>query len=315
MSTMQRNPVAAIVCSDVHLSLKPPIARAEEPDWFAAMARPWKEIKQLAKKYSAPILVAGDVFDRWNAPPELINWAIETLPKFYAIPGQHDLPNHRANAEDRSAYGTLVRVGTILPLTTDPIMEGNMMRGILLELTGFPYGTRVRSPDPENSTAKVLKIALVHEFLWIKGSTYYGAPKQKRLHKKMNKFNGFDIVVVGDNHKPFEIKLKGGATVFNCGSLIRRKSDEIAHRPRVGLIRASGKIQSYELNTEKDVITRLVGEDDVESGDNSSLREFVQELASLELTPLNFRDTIIAAMGRKKTTDQVRDLIMEAMEK
>ena len=32
--------VLAILCSDLHLQMKPPVARSAEPDWFAAMRRP-----------------------------------------------------------------------------------------------------------------------------------------------------------------------------------------------------------------------------------------------------------------------------------
>jgi len=73
--------VIAIICSDLHLSLKPPVFRSDEPDWFAAMQRPLDEIRRLQKHYGCDVLCCGDVFNDWNSSAELINWAVERLPK------------------------------------------------------------------------------------------------------------------------------------------------------------------------------------------------------------------------------------------
>ena len=117
---MSTAPVIALLVGDIHLSAKAPLCRAKEPDWFEAMARPLMELvdlqKQIGKESDGipPILCAGDVFDRWNSPPELINFALEYLPpQMYSIPGQHDLPNHNYNEIDRSAYWTLVAANKI----------------------------------------------------------------------------------------------------------------------------------------------------------------------------------------------------------
>ena len=115
----QKTRVVAIACADIHLQHTAPICRSGEPDWYAAMARPLEELRGLQENYDCPILCAGDVFNHWNnCPPELINWAIKHLPKMYAIPGQHDLPQHRLDDVRKSAYWTMVEAGVIenLPL-------------------------------------------------------------------------------------------------------------------------------------------------------------------------------------------------------
>jgi hypothetical protein len=61
--------IVAIVCSDIHLKHKPPLCRWGEDDWYEAMQRPLLQLQHLADKYDAPILYAGDIFDRWNPPP------------------------------------------------------------------------------------------------------------------------------------------------------------------------------------------------------------------------------------------------------
>ncbi|MFK5283767.1 hypothetical protein ACI3PL_29745, partial [Lacticaseibacillus paracasei] len=56
--------------------------------------------------------------DRWNAPPELINFDLEHLPTgMICVPGQHDLPNHNLDDMRRSGYGVLKRTQKIFDLS------------------------------------------------------------------------------------------------------------------------------------------------------------------------------------------------------
>ena len=109
----------AILCSDLHLSLQRPACRADD-DWMGVQAGYLNQLKQLAvdSNYSfgtLPIAFAGDLFDKWNVQPELINFALEHLPDgMICVPGQHDLPNHRLDQVHRSGYGVLVAAGKIV---------------------------------------------------------------------------------------------------------------------------------------------------------------------------------------------------------
>ncbi len=103
--------VIAILTSDWHLSHKPPIARVEEPDWYAAMERTVTQVVELQNKYDCPLVIAGDLFDKWNPPPQLINFALDELGSLtmraVAVPGQHDLPFHSYDHVESSAYWAL----------------------------------------------------------------------------------------------------------------------------------------------------------------------------------------------------------------
>src|SRR5690606_2165772 len=60
--------VRALLVADIHLSHRPPIARAAEPDWYAAMERQLFQLRYLSDHYRAPVICAGDVFDDgWRA--------------------------------------------------------------------------------------------------------------------------------------------------------------------------------------------------------------------------------------------------------
>src|SRR3990172_3116798 len=105
--SQQAQPIA-ILTADWHLSHKPPIFRSTEPDWYAAMQRPLDEIISLSVIHHCPVLCAGDIFHKWNSPPELINFVMSQADcTKLTIAGQHDLPNHNFREIERSAYWTL----------------------------------------------------------------------------------------------------------------------------------------------------------------------------------------------------------------
>lgn len=197
MSTLRtEDKVIAVLCADIHLSLKPPVARSEEPDWFEAMKRPLQELSNLADEHHAPIICAGDVFDNWYCSPELINFALQHLPKMYAIPGQHDLPLHNYDLIYKSAFWTLVETEKVQLLEPNhPYRVGKTI------LYGFPYGFPIK--PLKNPEKDFLHIAVIHDYLWIEGSSYPNAPTEKNVSKTYKNFVGYDVIISGDNHQSF----------------------------------------------------------------------------------------------------------------
>lgn len=301
------SPVVALTVSDVHLSLKPPLARAEEEDWLRTQRRVWGQVKELQRRHQdAPILCAGDVFDRWNAPAELINWALENLPHLYAVPGNHDLPSHRAELVHRSAYGTLVAAGKVTQLGPEPTFTSE------LALYGTPFGGPVPPVDRARNGPFCLHVLLTHEYLWVPGRTYEGAPRECRLAKVARKFRDFDVVVVGDNHLGFSRVLKNDTRVMNCGTLMRRKSSEAHYRPTVGMIHATGDTSLHRLDCSRDRLTELVPDEPEQNYDE--VDEFVDQLGRLEVDSIDYRDNITKALRSKRVRRGVRDAVLEAMD-
>ena len=297
--------IIAILCADLHLSPKPPIWRSAEPDWYEAMKRPLGELRGLHLKYDeCPILCAGDIFDKWNSPPELINFALEYLPdQMYCIPGQHDLPDHNYHEIVRSAYWTLVKAGKIKNIKTD--WRYDAQTGFAFR--GFPFGSKLKPCTIEDSP---LKIALIHEYRWIKGSSYPGAPVVDKLSEAISK-HGYDVIVYGDNHKGF-IYTAGDTIVFNCGSLMRRHSDEIDYRPQVGLLLESGKVVPHFLDISADKY--IEGVDDSAPVEEMDMSEFIEELKKLGETGLEFVQRVERFFKKNKTKKVVQKIIRKGME-
>ena len=110
--------VAALVISDVHWGADKPRARAES-DWLGVQLGYLQQVADLQKQAGqCPIIIAGDLFNRWDEPPEAINRLLAAMPpEVHVIAGNHDMPNHNYRELPRSAYWTLVESGKVIHQT------------------------------------------------------------------------------------------------------------------------------------------------------------------------------------------------------
>lgn len=284
----------AVLCADIHLSMNPPVARRSEPDWFQAMGRTLKQLKDLADLLDVPIICAGDVFDRWNSPPELVNFALRNLPKMYAVPGQHDLPLHRMDLIHKSAFDTLVLAKVIKVLRP----EGTQFRGF--HAHGFGWGDVLKSPE---QMGEGISLAVVHAFIWTEDYGYPGVSDDSNLRQFKKKLRGYTAAVFGDNHKGFQ-----AGSILNCGTFFRRKSDEIDYHPSIGVLYESGKIERNELDISGEYMECVTSETSCQDGD---FKGFLDELSRLTSDPLSFVDVMERAMN--SCGDGVRRVLKEVM--
>jgi len=301
--------VRAILVADIHLQARAPVCRAGEPDWFAAMAKPLEELYQLTETHDVPVIYAGDIFDRWCVGPEVINFALEHLPRGYAVPGQHDLPNHNYNEIERSAYWTLVEanhIGNLKP-GEEVVLPGNIVA------TGWPWGF-TPEPLPKERRSTVPNIAVVHSLIWTKGTGYPGAPAAGRVGAYNKALAGYDVAVFGDNHKGFITETKGGVTVCNCGGFMRRKSDECDYRPGVGLLHGDGTVVRHYLDTTGEHFAATTAAEKVVE-DVLDMGAFVEGLRGLGAQDaLDFVAALRRFIADNKTPQRVTEIILEACE-
>jgi len=303
--------VIAVLCSDIHLCHTVPVARAAEPDWYAAMARPLKQLRELSQQHEAPVVCAGDIFDDgWRerrCPPELINFAIRELPDMYAVPGQHDLPNHRLEELERTAYWTLVKAGKIFHLEPgNPHWYGIAMNPVL---HGFPWKVPI-TPQVIDSQPRV-HLAVVHSYIWQPGSSYPGASEEQRVPGYLSSLQGYQAAVFGDNHKGFRFR-SPDLSIINCGTLMRRKSDEREYTPQVGLLHRDGSISSHLLDVSEDVFSDP-RESTQREADADQADRVLEELKSLGADSLDYRDSLETYMRVHATPQSVRELVLSSL--
>lgn len=303
-----------ISTSDWHISLKPPVARSKEPNWLKTQAGYLKQLKSLSEENNdAPIIVAGDLLDRWDNSAELTNFLIAFMPHVYAIPGNHDLPAHRYDDINKSTFWTLVEAGKITIIRpNEPVEIDN--HGDPIRLHGFPCGYEVKPLEKPHDL--ILEVAVVHDLIWTEKTSFLNAPKNKRLRTYEDKVKGYDVAVFGDNHTCFQSKL-GNCSVVNCGTLMRRKVSEISYEPSAWLIYNDGSVERKKLDCSKDMfIDYGSGIREMSDGELTfNAGEFVEELMSLSDTAIDFGEALRrAAMGESVPTE-TRAVILEMLEK
>lgn len=313
---MQDDPVIAVLCSDLHLSAKAPVARRGEADWFAAMARSLAPLKEYDSLFSGmgnqpAIICAGDIFDKSNSSPELINFAIRALPSMWTICGQHDLLHHQLDQVHKSAYHTLELCDRIRTIETPTLVS---FAEPTIVLWGFPWGAELR-PLAEMQVGSgvdledCLNIAVVHKYIWqSKANCYPGAPPEGQINRIREDLAGFDVAVFGDNHIGF---LADGPKpiILNCGGFMRRAADQIDYRPAIGLLHASGRVTRELLPIDEDII-EAVGES--KTLDAPDFSEFFEELAKLGADPLDFVAMVTAAAEKEEKS--VQEVLMETVD-
>ena len=300
----------AVVCSDLHLWLTPPRSRAEKDTWKEVMADHLGEVSVLSgsgMEGPVPVIIAGDIFDRWYPVPELINFTIDQfriMRDVYAIPGQHDLPNHRYDEMHRSGYGSLVRAGAIKDLRKPTLIGDDDAAAVLYP---FPWGSEITAPEsiPDDEPG-VINVAVIHAYAWQEGYSYPTAPVNQNVSKHLEKLAGYDTAIFGDNHKGFDTV--GSPFIFNCGGFMRRHSNEQKYRPRVGLLQSDGTVVSHYLQAaETDQWVEDAIEFEPEVGD---FTEYFAALSDTESNHIDFEQTLRRAAKEEHVCSDVQDEVM-----
>jgi hypothetical protein len=301
--------IIALFCADMHWSLNPPVWRTAEPNWLEAQLRPLEELKKLQDKHNCPIFCAGDLFDKWNSPAELINWAMEYSPYMHAIPGQHDLPEHNINEIGRSAYWTLVKASVIHDIKPNDPDIGAFVDDRELIVNAFPYGKRIQ--PIKNGKLPHFNVAMIHEYNWIKGHGYPNALLSCWVSAHRACIRGYNLIVSGDNHSPFYTQVQN-TLWWNCGAFIRRKSDEKDYKPRIGMLTESGKMVPHYLDTSQDKYVETADVKDGKSG--FQIDELMAQLGNLGEACFDFRAAVEQYMRANDTDARTKTILLKAME-
>ncbi len=333
MSSANRKPKSqalAFFVSDLHFCHTAPLSRAEKgAEWYDVMDRHFKmltEATTMPDGRRIPIVIAGDIFDKWNSPPELTNFLIRrfaSLPTCYAIPGQHDLPFHSYADIKRSAYWTLVESNVInhIPAAQTGkyekmVTELNTGHGerVYVRVWGFPWGDDIQ-PMKRKSNHKTINVALVHKYVWCKGHAYPNAPKENYIEPLINKLDGYDASFFGDNHSGFFYQSpERRFSLMNCGAFIRRKADEINYKPMGGILHEDRTVTPYYFP--QDARDRFLVAQEMQRPEEVDVRSFLKALKGMDSESLDFAETLskYARRHREKLSADCFELIIEILE-
>jgi hypothetical protein len=303
-----------IFTADWHIRPDTPMCRKD--DFIETMKGKIIFVFDLAQKYNCPIVIAGDLGHRpgdKNWPNWLLEWFINEVKcrnlTIYAIPGQHDLPNHSIKRIGESGFGVLW-VADILCFITSisyPISFED-----IYSLFMYPFGTKLEEPKGFNDLGQ-FRIAITHQMI-IDKPLWPGqeAPQWKSV---LRKHKHFDVIVSGDNHQPFVGKL-GTRILVNPGSLMRTTAIQTDHLPRVYLWYS-------KTNSVKPVFipiqpaSEVIDLDYLENQKEREQREieFISKLKEDdEDSDLDFEATCVRGMKENKLNKRTKEMIIESLE-
>lgn len=318
---LQKSPrrVEAILSADWHLWPTPPRARANEDDWWEVQAGYLEQIRSLALykngplSINIPVLVAGDIFDKPSPPVDFVNFVLSEMPaRVYAVAGNHDLLHHSLKDIRKTAYWNLVEAGKIVDLSlTEEIVEV----GTSILVSGYAYGEEPTPLQLKNNL--LMEVALIHHYVWTEKTGFPGAPDSCRLANFRKKVMGYDLVVVGDNHKPF-ISSKQKPVIVNAGSLLRRSIDQEDYEPRVWLLWSDGEVTPHYLDVSKDKPLKrtkeAAGTERDEAGDKERVRDFIRKLEEMKDEGVSVEEVLLEYLKREKIPGEVEKLILQALQ-
>ena len=301
----------AILTADIHIRSQKPACRTD--DFFDDQIKKLNFIIDKSNEYNVPIIVAGDLGHHSIWGDKLLSVIIPIFLRckngVYVVPGQHDLPYHRIENYQKSALGVLQSASAItVLLENNPSI--NDLHKLLLYV--FPYGEEMVNPSSKSIDG--VKMAVTHQMvvqdklLW-DGQT--GASKAKNLLKK---FDEYDIILSGDNHKMFVSEYQG-RTLVNPGSMMRTTIAQIDDTPSVFLLTDDKKVTQIPLPIRDDAFLDIYIDGYLSDDDkNERLDAYVERLESnVELT-LSFEENLTNYIHSNNIEKEVEAIIWENVE-
>lgn len=299
-NTKSKKPLA-ILSADWHIRSTIPKCRESE-EYTKAIKDKLIFIFELADEYDIPILHAGDLGDK----PEWKNLLLTEFmyliegydTKLYTIAGQHDLINHKIEKSLNAGLGTLHTSCAITYLET----IGLKNKFNPFNIFPFHYNQEIKS-----TKLKGKNIALTHQLI-IEDKKEWPDQIATKAKSLLKKFPCYDIILSGDNHKPFVVEYENRYLV-NAGSIMRMKSDQKDHKPRVYIWYDDNSVEPVYLPIKKDVV------DDshiMENNDkNDRLEAFVSSVNDNYEVKLSFEDNLKNYMKKNKVKKEIKDIIWE----
>ena len=130
----------------------------------------------------------------------------------------------------------------------------------------------------------------------------------------LKKYPEYDLILTGDNHKPFTEEYEGRLLV-NPGSITRQSADQIDHTPRVYLYYAS-------TNTVRPVFLPVQEGKEVISRDHIDRKEerteristFISRLGGEWEAGLSFEENLKRFFESNKVLDSVKQIVWDAVD-
>lgn len=296
-----------ILTADWHLRSDVPVCRTD--DYMNAQKRKLNTICELAKKHVCKVVIAGDVFHKWNASIEAMRLLVDIpilTDEFRAIAGNHDLPQHNLGLFDKSALGLLSASNVIECLgSLNKVFEDYADCDFIVNGSSFGESPRYVEANPTH------RQVLVWHTMTYKNVLPFPGCEAMDAKSVLKKYPHYDLIVTGDNHNTFVEEYEGRILV-NPGSLMRMTADQVNHKPCVFLWHAEdNSVEQVFLPIEDNVITR----DHIERKEARDKRfdEFLSKMTE-GMDELSFEDALTRYIEVNGMSEEVKRILLESLE-
>lgn len=201
-----------IAFGDFHLTEKKPICRKED-DFIRTQRSKLELIVKYAKATNSTLICAGDFYDYWNHEGyELVNMVNSVLGNctLWGVAGNHELPHHSMAQYHRTP------------------LKATMLWRLLTPnewIAGFSYGI----PIAKTSS----KVCVQHRMIYMSDPIHgYEAERYDVHHEyERDEYKDYNVVITGDNHKPFIYRKDDKHVWVNCGCVYRTSVTEKDYEP------------------------------------------------------------------------------------
>lgn len=218
-----------ILLGDVHLRSTVPEKRRD--DFLAVQYRKMQEVFEAAKKYQAPIICTGDLFDKHDPPISLL---IRYLPLFLDCPhgfytaiGNHDVYGASLTTLDRSALGLMAKTRLVRVLNHDPIYikDRSVIGKWPVVACGVTYMDDAPLPElPETVDPDAYRVLVSHSMVLLE-KMYREQDDFVMADAYLDRYPNWNLLLCGHYHYRFKY-VRDGRLVLNPGAVVRIKASK-----------------------------------------------------------------------------------------
>lgn len=279
----------AILLGDLHLREDTPVCRTDD-----FLDTQWKKLEfifGLQMKHNCPVLCSGDLFNVAKPSLWLVSNVMKRIPyKFLTIYGNHDLPNHSLEEQEKCGVYALSIANKLTILSGTHFNQIPTKRSLVIE------GKKI----------------LVWHVMTYKDELPFPGCEDLKARSLLHKYPEYDLILTGDNHQSFVQEYKGRLLV-NPGSMMRQTADQINHKPCVWLYYAdTNTVEPVYLPIDKNAVTRE-HLDVIEQKENRILA-FIETLNKEGLDFVNFEHNLKIFLKKNNINKTIEELVYEMME-
>jgi DNA repair exonuclease SbcCD nuclease subunit len=271
-----------VAIGDVHLCEKPPVCR-KDTDFMATQLDKLRQIVTVAKEKDAILVIAGDLYDKWDIGFELIHNVNEILGELdvWFVAGNHDLPYH---SMDKYKSSPLV-------LTKGCLLKDLDSRA---EIAAYSYGEVIKPASR--------KLLVQHRMVYLTDPVHGYDANTYDVKWLFNQpeYKDVNVVITGDNHKAFEYWRDDRHVWINTGSIVRTSVTERDYEPSCWFIDTDNiTVERIKLKVNTEAVDRT--EMYIKQTKDTFVSEFAAQLKQQVSFQLDFKKSVdLLLVGKPK---------------